>query len=510
MSVFRAVFLLSLVSLLVAAALFFLGSAAADYKEFRGGYAVLTVDSSIEDRDLRGILEKSEGIFGESPVSESSQWVMLDNFGSLETIPLDTYSSRLFSFDPRNDGYAGKLKSVFVQDDKRFVYMPLNAGNWNAALLDKQFQSLLGDIPFSVEYYGVGTPLFLFFTVYAAASLCVLVICYVKRNTHRGTEKVIPLVAPFSSLSFFGAPGIASAAVLLGFFLFLREPLDEFVNIRRFFKKDNAQMPKLIYKNIVKPYGWYFLFLPVFAAALYVLVVFTRLKLLFLIAVFAVSLALFFFSSRIMSVTLNNRRRFNPVLIIKRRLPDFAFSMFMLPLSAAAFLAVFFTPYVSSPYVSDRKFDAIIDEQDYYAHLIYQATFSTRQLGTSFADFSDYIYGEDGLLSPDGFSGKNPVEILDDFPPFPLKNLMAFFIDVNNGKRTNNSGGTGGLTEKLPLLVLLLFIFPLFFVNRKDSYAQKSDLSCFKKPGEKKRLVINRNNSYVYSGKNTLRVRKDA
>jgi len=511
MSVFRAVFLLSFVYLLATAVLFFTGSAATDYKEWRGGYAVLTVDSSIEDRALRVLLEKSERIFGGSPVSESTQWVMLDNFGSLEMIPLDKYSSRLFSFDPRNDGYAGKLKDVFIRDDKRFVYIPLNSGSWNQAVLDKQFQSLLGDIPFSVEYYGVGKPLYFFFAVYAAASLCVLAISYVKRKTYRGTAKVIPLIAPLSLLSFFGAPGIACAAVLLGFFLFFREPLDELANIRRFINKDSAQKTKLIYKKIVKPYGPDFLFLLVFAAALGILVFFTRIKLFYLLIVFAVSLALFFFSSRIMSVMLTNRRRFDPVLIIKRRFPDFSFSICMLPFTAAAFLAVFFTPYMPGAYASDVKFDAIIDEQDYYSHLIYQATFSTRQLGTSFAAFPDYIYGEDGLPLPDGSNGKNPVEIIDDFPPFPLKNLMTFFVDVNDGNRTNNSGGTEGIKDKLSLLVLLLFIFPIFFVNRNNNYTQKNDLSCFKKPDGKKRLkAVNRNNSYVYSGKNTLRIRKDA
>jgi len=508
MSGFRAVLLLSLVSLLVAAALFFTGSAAADNEELRGGYAVLTVDISIDDTVLCELFEKSEGIFG-GPVCESSQWVMLDNFGSLETVPLDKYSSRLFSFDPRNDGYAGKLKNVFIRGDKRFVYLPLNKGNWNAALLDKELIKLLGDIPFSAEYYGIGKPLYLFFALYAAASLCLLAICYVKKNTHRGTAKVIPLIAPLSSLSFFGAPGIACAAVLLGFFLFFREPLDELANMSLFFKKGGAQRKKLFFKDIVKPYGLYFLFLPVFSAALFILVVFTSLKLLFLLLVFAFSLALFFFSSRIMSVMPGKRRRFNPVLIIKRSLPDFAFSMLMLPFAAAAFLAVFFTPYIQGAYVSDRKFDMVIDEQDYYAHLIYQATFSTRQLGTSFAAYPDYTYGEDGLPSPDGFRGKDPVEIIDSFPPFPLKNLMAFFVDVNNGNRTNNPGGAGGITDKLPLLVLLLFVFPLF-VKRKNNYTQKSDLSCLKKPGEKKRLAVNRNNLYTVSGKNTLRVRKDA
>ena len=512
MSLFRAVLLLIFVSLFLASALFFIGSKTG-YEASKGGYAVLTVDASVEDRALYELLEKNANTFGGPPVSESTQWVMLDNFGSMEIIPLDKYSSRLFSFDPRNDGYAGKLRNVFIRDGKRFVYIPLNKGNWNADMLDNQLQNILGDIPFSVESYGIGKPLYLFFIFYFASSLCMLVICYANKNTLRGTAKIIPLIPVLASLSFFGAPGIASAAFIFGFFLLFGEPLNELAKTSGVKKNENSQIIKLIYKNILKPYRLYFSFIPVFAAAFGILVIFTPLKLLFLLLVFACSLALFFFSCKTMPVFLENRRRFNPVLIIKRRFPDFSFLICLLPFSAAVLIAVFSTPYISGSYISDSKFDTIIYEQDYYAHLIYQTTFSTRQLGTSFASYSDYYYAEDGLPSQNNFNSQdiNPAAIIGDFPPFPLKNLMAFFIDVNNGERVNNTGSTPGIVENLSLLVLLIFILPLFFVKRKSNNMQKDNLSYLNKLGEKKRLnAVNRNSSYVFSGKNTLQIRKDA
>ncbi|MDR1838527.1 MAG: hypothetical protein LBQ93_02930 [Treponema sp.] len=512
MSVSRAVLLLSFVSLLLAAGLFFIGSKTG-YEASKGGYAVLTVNASVEDRALYELLEKNADIFGGTPVSESTQWVMLDNFGSIETIPLDKYSSRLFSFDPRNDGYAGKLRDVFIQDDKRFIYIPLNKGNWNANLLDKQLQNILGDIPFSVESYGIGKPLRLFFIVYFAASLFMLIICYANKNALLGTAKIIPLIPVIASLSFFGAPGIASAAVIFGFFLLFGEPLNELSKMNEIIKNENAQILKSIHKNIIKPYRLYFSFIPVFAVAFGILIIFTPLKLLFLLLVFASSLALFFFTLKIMPVFLESRRRFNPVLIIKRRFPESSFSFCLLPFSAAVLIAVFSTPYVSGAYISDKKFDTIIYEQDYYAHLFYQTTFSTRQLGTSFASYSDYYYAEDGLPSQNNSNSQDiyPDIEIGDFPPFPLKNLMAFFIDVNNGERINNTGSTGGIAENLSLLVLLIFILPLFFVKRNNNNTQKDNLSYLNKLNEKKRLkAVNRNSSYVFSSKNTLRIRKDA
>ena len=510
MSFFRAVLLLIFVSLFLAAGLFYIGSKTG-YEASKGGYAVLTVDASVEDRAIYELLEKDADIFGGPPVSESTQWVMLDNFGSIEMIPLDKYSSRLFSFDPRNDGYAGKLRDVFIHDDKRFIYIPLNKGNWNANLLDKQLQNILGEIPFSIESYGIGRPLHLFFIVYFASSLCMLIICYANKNTFRGTAKIIPLIPVIASLSFFGAPGIASAAVIFGFFLLFGEPLNELAKISTVKNNKNSQKIKLIYKNTIKPYRLYFSFIPVFAAALGILIIFTPLKLLFLLLVFASSLALFFFTCKTMPVFLESRRRFNPVLIIKRSFPEFSFLFCLLPFSAAVLIAVFSTPYVSGAYISDRKFDTIIYEQDYYAHLFYQTTFSTRQLGTSFASYSDYFYAEDGLPTQNNSQDIYPDIEIGDFPPFPLKNLMAFFIDVNNGERVNNTGSTPGIVENLSLLVLLIFILPLFLVKRNNNNMQKDNLSYLNKLNEKKRLkVVNRNSSYVFSGKNTLRIRKDA
>jgi len=511
MSFIRSCLFISLISLPAALGLLALGSVMG-YEEFRGGYAVLTTGDSIDDKTLRSSLEKGAAFFGGSPVSESSQWVMLDEFDAVRAIPLDTYSLRVASFDPRNDGYAEKVRQVFLRDGKRFVYVPLKAGNWNSSLLEKQFNDLLGNIPFSVEYYGIGRPLHLFFIAYAAASIGLFVICLVKKKSHIGAANIIVLIPVFSSLAFFGAAGIAAAALLFALFIMLREPLNELVTLTGSFLKQDGNIFKLIYKEIILSYKYYWFFLPVFALFFSALIIFSQLKVLFFLAVLICALAVFFLSLRILTFSAGSRKRFAPVLIMRHRFPEFAFSFFMLPFVIAAFLTFFFTPYMSGSYVSNSKFDAMLNEQDYLAHLSYQASFSTQQFGASFSAFPAFFLDTDGLPSMYDYNSANQAVNIDNFPPFPLKNLMDFFHNVNSGKRTDAGSGTSTrFTELMSLLVLLLFLFPGLFFRTKGDSPPKLDFSGLKRFSAELRLKgINWNKTHMYNKKNPLRFRKDA
>jgi len=509
MSFFRSVLLASLVSLLAALCLLFLGSAMG-YEEFRSGYAVLTTDDSIEDKVIRSHLESGEIFFGGSPISESSQWVLLDEFDSIKRIPLDQYPSRIFPFDPRNDGYAAKLMELFVKDGKRFVYVPLFAGSWKTNFLNKKFIELMGNIPFSVEYYGIGRPLILFFGVYAAASVILLYLCYVKRKIHRSIVNIIPMVPVLSSLGFFGAAGIGSAALLFALFILLKEPLNELVNPPPPMGKMKRFKFKSIYKEIIVPYKFYWLFLPLFAAAFSILIIFSPLKLIFLIAVTAASFAVFFFSLKIVSFSGVEHRRFNPLSIKRKRFPEFVFPMYILPFVAGAFIIMFFLPFMSGSYNSGRKFDVNLSEQDYYEHLTYQATFSTRQLSTSSAAFPAFSFDADGLVSMNKTNANQSVK-MSDFPAFPLKHLMEFFNNVNNGDIVNSGKNTGGIKENLSLLTLLLFLLPALIFRKNGDNSQDGASEGEETYLEKLRSTgINWNKKLLYNDAGPLRSRKDA
>jgi len=519
MSFFRAVLFknrylfICLISLSASAALFFLGSSMG-YEEFRGGYAVLSADESVDDRELISLLNKDHVFTGDA-IGESSQTVMFDNFDFIETIPLDKYFSRIYSFDPRYDGYAEKLKDVFVKDGKRFVYLPLKAGNWNTVFLDNQFALLLGDIRFNIDYYGIGRPLYLFFIMYAAASVFLFIICCIKRKSHHGVLKIIILVPVFFSLAFFGTSGLVCAGLFIALFILLKEPLSEFALYDKKSSFKSKFQSGRILKDIIIPNRYYLLSLLIFAAAFAVIVIVSQLKLLFLLAVFITALLVFFISLKILSLDGGKHRRFSPVMIIKRTSPEFVFSVYMTPFAAVALLSFILVPNLSGSYVSDNKFDAFIEEQDYYAHLAYQSSFSGRPLGKTGdlpPEKSAFFFDTDGLPSMK-ITAVNNYEKLNNFPPFPgqLRDLMDFFHNVNSGERANSVSGKDGLIENkikdiIPLLVLLIFIFTGFIIKKENDYSADINFSRFQGIVQKFRMkYINWNKPLVYNSRSQKR-----
>jgi len=539
MSFFRSVLLIGLVSLLASAGLLFiffsLNNFSTGHNEFRGGYAVLATDVSVDDRTLAMMLDpqsnpddtlqiRQAGLTG-APVSKSSLWVWLDNFDSLEAVPLDNYFSRVHSFDPRYDGYAEKLRDIFIKDGKRFVYLPITAGNWNTALLDNYLTAMLGDVSYSVDYYGAGRPsLLFFFIVYLAASVCLFVICFIKTKSRNNAKSIIVLVPVFASLAFFGAGGIGCAALFVALFIMLKEPLGELITLVNSYKQDRKPgkkpLLKIIKKEIITPYKYHIYLLPVFLAAFIIIVVFSKLNILVLLTVLAAALALFIFSKKVLAHSTGKRRQFIPVLIIKRRSVDFSFSVYMLPFTIAAFLALFFAPYQSDVYVSNSKYNFLIDEQDYYEHLAFQASFSRRKLEVSEREPVErlakpaFFFDTDGLPSV-RVAPENQGLILSDYLSFPapLKNLIDFFDNVESGlEKSPDSGGRGGFVpELLSLLVLPFFILSGVFMMINNHNSAKHDLLGFKKFTYKLRKKgINLNKTPLYNGRNNKHLQKGA
>jgi len=519
MSFFRSVLLIGLVSLLISGGLLYLGYASG-YEEFRGGYAVLSTDAGIEDNVITSLLENAD-FLGGSPVAESSLWVLLDNFDHIETIPLPDYFSKVFTFDPRNDGYAEKLREVFLRDNKRFIYIPLVAGNWNTSSVNKQIMSLLGDISFSVDYYGTGRPMQFFFLMYLAASVFMIILCCVNKKSHNSfgfSAGIIALIPVFSPLAFFGASGFACVSLFFALFILLRDPLYDLVALSGARLKSRVSSKrswlKVIYKEIIEPYRFYALLLPLFIAAFAVIISISQLQFMFLLAVFACAFFVFLFSLKILSLTVVKRRKFSPVLIIKRAYLGFAFSVFMIPFAAAAFVTFLLAPFQNGAYVFNNRFDTFVYENDYHAHIAYQSAFSTSQLSArsdtkaSGGGFPGFFLDTDGLPSMRVAAAGSNINF-SDFPPFPLKNLMDFFEGVNSGLKTNS--GTGGAFEKRVLLLLAVFIVICFILNRYYNNLLNMDFSGLKRFLYKMpQKGINRNKTPLYNERNHKRLLKQA
>jgi hypothetical protein len=350
-----------------------------------------------------------------------------------------------------------------------------------------------------VKYYGIGKPLQLFFITYTVAAIIILAIFYFTKKSFRGTAYIIPLLPVLASLAYIGASGIVCAAFIFGFFLLFRQPLSELFKMNGLLN---------IYKNIIIPYKSYLPFLYIFTGAFAILIIFTSVKLFYFLLVFIVAILLFFVSCKTIPVMF--RKRFNPVLIINRRSVEYNFSYYMIPFFISAFFAMFFTPYVSTAYISDDRFETFINEEDYYSHLLFQSTFSTRQLNTSNNYYPFFIIDKDGLPLPDEQQYINQTVNYSEYPEFPLKDLMMFFNDVNNGERTDNTGNIERITDILAIIILLSLILPCIFIKR-DKKLQNINFSNLKKIEVKHRFNnFCRNKSYGYKSKSSIRLQKDA
>ena len=503
MSYFHSLFLLFLVSISAAFLFLYLGSEI-NPPEYRGGYAELTVDESTDEKTLLPLLDNINS--GGPLLSESSQWVMLDEFGEVSMIPLNEYSNRIYGFDPRNDGYGDKLKNFFIRDGKRRVYIPLKEGSSVPSALEKELSVFINDIPYAVNYYGIGKPLRFYFILFAAASLCLLVICCVHIKNKSGIAGLLFPLASLSSLAFFGAQGIAAASLTLGMFAMLREPLNELVSLSRSGIMSKTQRKKQLSRDVFKPYKFCWFFLPVFLTAIAVITYQSRIISWFMLSVFLASSLIFLFSLKTISLLKSSRRRFSPVLIIKRITPEFGFSVYMLPFVFAVIAALLITPSFSGTVISSVDPGFLIDEKEYFAHLEYQSSFSTRRLGGDTPSaYSSFLWDKDGLPAPLSSHGQAHFN-KNNYPPFPLKHLMEFLNNAYTGKKiTPDAGYFGFTTGYISLFITLLFFIPAFFMKNKTGFSLGRRLSDYK-TGKKRRTDIDRNKVMIYNKSNKLKV----
>jgi len=521
MSFYRFVLLVSLIIITITISFsLHLMVSKTDFDEFHGGYAVIETGVSVNEAEILSLLDSGRGYFTGEPVSETSQWVMLDVFDSIEAIPLNKYFSRVFSFDPRYDAYAEKLRDVFIKDDKRFIYLPLGAENWNQALLDRQFNELLGGIEFSVNYFGAGKPsrpVNYFYIAYAAAAFLFLIIYLFKRKTCRNIGITAALLPLFSSLSFFGASGIICAALLIAYFIFMKDP---------FFEIAAGQQKGQFFNNIILQFKFHWLSQSVFAACFFIVLYFSQIELPFFFIVFAAALAVFFIAGKILSLPLMKHRRFNPVLIIKLSFPELVFPVYLIPFAAAAAFVIFYAPYTpaginfDASYKIDKKFDSLISEEDYLAHIRRQASFSVSQLSAAESSllFPSFFFDTDNLPSIKTSTGLINTINSHDYPSFPLKHLMEFFMDEESPASAPEARRTlPRAADYISLSVLILFILPCLFIKKQKNISLKDDLNRKKRFHSKIRLKgINWNKKSLYNDKSQLlsasqlRIQKDA
>jgi hypothetical protein len=449
-----------------------------------GAYGVIVLDGNLPDRDILRLLDN------EKIISESSQWVFLDDFSGLQRIPLDEYSGRVSSFDPRNDGYAERLRAFFVRDGKRFLYIPLDRGWGAAGKLEKRLAASLGDIPFRLEWIGGRIPAWRYFFLMLAAGAGVLWL------TRRFL--LAPCVPVLAGLSLAGIPGIVLAAFFMGLGGMLLAPCGEYFTCLRY-KKSNSAFGRRVGRtlgNILGPLKPRLFLAPVFVAAPVFCSLPGGVHPLLTLGSFAGFLGVYLYAHRVFSRRGEGQDhvRFSPVTIFKAPAVSPDFSRFMLPYVLAALLAVPLSLVFPSPGGTEGAFPLgnappPLTEAEYRSHAVFQASFSLRPLDGDSPNspagylkdlgepsYSHYTRGDDGLIAGKAANHAGGYT-MEAIPPFVLGDLMAALEPEE--KAAGERGPSPG--ELVPALAALLLSLPAIAGVRRGDKGSKKQVSCKEK-----------------------------
>jgi hypothetical protein len=461
-----------LVSLVVSTGLWIWGASLAP-AEKGGAYGTLVCGEDIPDREIRERLE-AQGFTG--IVSESGQWVLVDSFGSVERVSLDEYAARVLPFDPRNDGYAEKLHSLFVRDKQRFLYIPLN---FPVALkpvgIENRLAAALGDIPFSF-HTAAGRSNGLFLALFCLTAFSFFFMRPLRMTLRPHAACLLPLLPALAPLALGGAAGFALASLLAGCAALLAGPYLQWRIMQPRRQEASAQAGQAPALCRLLP--------PIFLIFYGVITFFSGLPLVFIlpVSVFFCVMMAFQLQTAYREAVMGDagllslfrhhadHRRFTPVPIFSRRYFTFAFSWAMLPFALVALVLAGAGLAVSpaGPAVAPIMLPPAdtVTEADYNRHYRFQSTFSLRSLNAPDHDMSIYELAPDGLLNESKIitnetDGDNPDYegfARDGFmPPFPLSDVVRYLSTAGR------VGGAGGVHTLLAALLPLLFVFPVLF-----------------------------------------------
>jgi hypothetical protein len=372
--------------------------------------------------------------------------VFLSDFYGVEKVPLEEYGERVEPFDPRNDGYAEKLRAFFVRGGRRFAFFPMKSGSPQArARLRKAAAAALeergsagGELRFLFPGSGGGG---VFPGLVFLAAFCVFVYLTPGRGEKAAALARFPVLAALGKSGF---AGFGLAALLAIFGLLVREPLKEAFASGRFRPGWGDLRETLrLFRRQCAAAGILAAFMPVIALAGGL----TSLAALAGVAGFVLSLLPLAGGDFLRGRAAKVRPRFVPLLILPPKRFDFLILKPALPLAAGALAVFLFTrvlglfsvppPETDSLPVFDKDF--LVTAADFEAHAAYQAAFAftplwARDEGASPSggresavlpqDYLSYTLGEDGLISGAVPAAKPESEA----GVFPLERLMAFLL----------------------------------------------------------------------------------
>jgi hypothetical protein len=407
------------------------------------GYVTLIAGERTPDRL---VAEKLNDAGIKDVLSESSQWFFLNSFSELRRIPLDEFSDSLLETDPRNDGYAQRLRTLFVRDGNRYFYIPQSSlRSQEPAVIERRVRDALEDTPYRDIVYGEYSyndsgGIFIFA---AAALLCLALSAVVSRRV--GSRRSVPALllsaaAPLPScalLAGMGAAGFALAAVMMALVAASNQRLKSFFIARRLAACFSGSKPPRI-GQLFFGKKWLWLLLLVMVVTVCLTGQAAAPHVLSAVLFFCLSAAA---AAREESAPKDGHIRFFPVTIrpgaVEKRRPAVMALPFTLASVAALALAFVSGPQTGIAALPDKRFSApLVGADDYAAHIKFQRDFSFRRLSSDGGGnvYTGFGVGADGLFRPveDASSPSPPPIAGGNPPPFPLEKLISFL--AGNGE----------------------------------------------------------------------------
>jgi hypothetical protein len=435
--------------------------------ETEKGYAVVSVDASLGDRRIGKLLDSAgleKGYF-----SESTQWIEIDDFGTFKKIPLDSYREEIESFDPRDDGFAERLKAFFIRNGKRFFFIPLADSRETRKNLERTIAGALEDIPFNFEILGYYRSFFLCLVLLVPAVLAAL---FLSGSPSGFVFQVFPLLGFVR-----GGPSAMVLASLLAFFWVLfRDPLNELFAGSRYQPLFYAGPGFRGLGEKLNPYRLNLVLIVIFLLLFGVVSLTGGLPPFPVWAGLGSSWGLCFLSRAAEAERQKKmaHARFNPVIMLSggvKTVPLFPVAavfgpaVFLSLIGSQLFPSLSYSYSEEAPSVSDPGF--LISPADYEEHLAFERSFSRRSLRSNpqGSGYYHYYLGEDGLIAGvkdeglDGDRGEDP-------PSFPLESLMEFLLQYNNRAE---EAAPALFKEWISAILFLAALVPAFFLRPKKS-----------------------------------------
>ncbi|MDR0383418.1 MAG: hypothetical protein LBH50_05470 [Spirochaetaceae bacterium] len=427
--------LVCLVPLLFLAA----GSKPEQRRTVAGGYIALVTGERTDDRLVAEKL-KTAGL--KDVLSESSQWFFLNGFSELRRVPLDEFADSLIETDPRNDGYASRLREIFVRDGRRYFYIPQSSiRSSDPAVIERRVKDALEDTPYIDIAYGAyprDDPWTLFIFV-AAAMICLAISACASKPLSGGSVKGDPALLPLTAavlpaaalFTGSGAAGFALAAVMMALFVASRPLLKSlFIRLRLsggyVISASNLSCVKQLFLS--EKETWLLLLVMLFTVCLAARSGATRVPLAVLFFCLSASVAV-----GEESAPRGGHIRFFPVAIRPDAGGKCRHALIALPFTLASIAALviplFAQPRAGAAIRPDTGKNSgipLVSADDYAAHVEFQQNFSLKRLASA-DDVAYTVFGAgaDGLLHPSGSA--HPIADTNAvIPPFPLERLAGF------------------------------------------------------------------------------------